>query len=67
MSRKQEITDMNDVVRLLSESINDLLELPNTITRARTIASLSNSMIKALEFAELEERVEKLEELLSRK
>ena len=56
-----EIRGMADVVTLLETTINDALSLENSLQRARTIATLANVVIKALEFATLEERVEALE------
>ena len=56
-----EIQDMADVVTLLETTINDALSLENSLQRARTIATLANVVIKALEFATLEERVAALE------
>jgi len=56
-----EIREMADVVTLLETTINDALSLENSLQRARTIATLANVVIKALEFATLAERVEALE------
>jgi len=56
-----EVREMADVVTLLETTINDALSLENSLQRARTIATLANVVIKALEFATLAERVEALE------
>jgi hypothetical protein len=61
------IKNMGDVVELLTDAVNDLLQLENSIARARAVATLSNSLIRALEFAELEERVAALELALQAK
>ncbi|MGG2059678.1 hypothetical protein [Priestia megaterium] len=54
-----------DVRRLLARVINELLlEERPTIERARVIATLSNSIIKAMEAGDLDERIKEIEELL---
>lgn len=54
-----------DVRRLLARIINELIqEEPPTIERARVIATLSNSIIKAMEAGEMEERMNELEKRL---
>ncbi|SMQ60928.1 hypothetical protein SAMN05444673_0441 [Bacillus sp. OV166] len=54
-----------DVRRMLARVINELLlEEPPTIDRARVIATLSNSIIKAMEVGELDERIRAIEEQL---
>jgi len=58
------IETMGDVVKLLEGAVNDCLALENSIARARAIATLAGTLIKALEYATLEERVEALEETL---
>ncbi|MFZ5915524.1 MAG: DUF5763 domain-containing protein [Chloroflexota bacterium] len=55
---------MADVVNLLEQTVNDVLGLENSLQRARTIATLANVIVKALEFATLAERVEALEQAL---
>ncbi|TJZ40063.1 hypothetical protein FA002_00390 [Priestia megaterium] len=54
-----------DVRRLLARVINELMhyELPS-IERARVIATLSNSIIKAMEVGELDERMKEIEKQL---
>lgn len=54
-----------DVRRLLARVINELMQKePTTIERARVIATLSNSIIKAMEVGEMDERMMKIEKLL---
>lgn len=54
-----------DVRRLLARVINELLlEEPPTIDRARVIATLSNSIIKAMEVGEMDERMREIEKQL---
>lgn len=54
-----------DVRRMLARVINELLqEEPATIDRARVIATLSNSIIKAMEVGELDERMKEIEKRL---
>ncbi|CAH0178011.1 hypothetical protein SRABI84_01353 [Peribacillus simplex] len=54
-----------DVRRLLARVINELIqEEPSSIDRARVIATLSNSIIKAMEVGELDERIKEIEKQL---
>jgi len=54
-----------DVRRLLARVMNELMQEESpTIERARVIATLSNSIIKAMEVGELDERLEKIENRL---
>ncbi len=54
-----------DVRRMLARVINELLlEEPPTIDRARVIATLSNSIIKAMEVGEMDERMREIEKQL---
>ncbi|KQU24041.1 hypothetical protein ASG65_19085 [Bacillus sp. Leaf13] len=54
-----------DVRRLLARVINELMqEEPSSIERARVIATLSNSIIKAMEVGELDERMKEIEKRL---
>lgn len=54
-----------DVRRLLARVINELMQgEPPSIERARVIATLSNSIIKAMEVGELDERLKKIEKQL---
>lgn len=54
-----------DVRRLLARVINELMkEESSSIERARVIATLSNSIIKAMEVGELDERMKEIEKRL---
>ena len=54
-----------DVRRMLARVINELLqEEPPTIDRARVIATLSNSIIKAMEVGEMDQRMHEIEKQL---
>lgn len=54
-----------DVRRLLARVINELMqEEPSSIERARVIATLSNSIIKAMEVGEMDERMREIEKQL---
>ncbi|MCT8136474.1 hypothetical protein H1D32_01005 [Anaerobacillus sp. CMMVII] len=54
-----------DVRRLLARVINELIQSePPSIERARVIATLSNSIIKAMEVGELDERLTQIEQQL---
>ena len=53
-----------DVRRLLAKVINELMQTPPTLDRARVIATLSNSIIKAMEVGELDERMKEIEKRL---
>ncbi len=55
---------MADVAALLQHTINDALQLENSIQRARTIGYLAGLLIKALDQAVLEERITQLEHVL---
>ena len=59
------LTRPQDVRRLLARVINELMqEEPSSIDRARVIATLSNSIIKAMEVGELDERMKEIEKRL---
>ena len=58
------ISNVADVVALLTQTVNDVLRLENSIQRARAIGYLAWTIIKALELADLEERVSALETAL---
>ena len=47
-----------------AEAVGDLLTLENSISRARAVATLANSLVTALNAAELEERLTALETAL---
>lgn len=54
-----------DVRRLLARIINELIQHePSSIDRARVIATLSNSIIKAMEVGEIDERMKEIEKRL---
>jgi len=55
---------MADVTALLQHTINQALQLENSIARARTLGYLAGLLIKALDIASLEERVLLLERVL---
>jgi len=55
------VQSMADVVDLLERTVNDALKMENSLQRARTIATLAGTIVKALQFATLEERVAALE------
>ena len=61
---KVSVKTMQDVVGLLEQAVNDALSLENSLQRARTVGSLASVIIRALEFATLEERVVALEAAL---
>ena len=58
------IRSVGDVVGLLEHTINDVLALENSLNRARTVGYLATAVVKALELAEMEERVAALEATL---
>jgi len=51
-----------DVVALLEGAVGDLLELENSVARARAVATLAGVVVKALEVSELEDRIARLED-----
>jgi alkanesulfonate monooxygenase SsuD/methylene tetrahydromethanopterin reductase-like flavin-dependent oxidoreductase (luciferase family) len=55
---------MADVADLLQATINDALQLENSIRRARTVGYLAGLLLKALDIATLEERVTQVEHVL---
>ena len=55
---------MRDVTLLLKRTINETLQLENSLHRARTIGYLAGFVLKALEMTTLEERVAALEAAL---
>ena len=54
---------VGDVVRLLEASVRDVLQLENSVSRARCIGYLASVAVKALEVSSLEERIQRLEQL----
>jgi len=59
------LSSVADVVVLLERTARDLLALENSISRARAVAYVASVGLKALEVAELEERLTRLEEQVS--
>jgi hypothetical protein len=55
---------MADVAALLQRTINDTLQLENSIHRARTVGYLAGLLIKALDITTLEQRITELESVL---
>ena len=55
---------MADVAALLQRTINDTLQLENSLRRARTLGYLAGRFIQALEMADLEARLTALERIL---
>lgn len=54
-----------DVRRLLARVINELMQgEPSTIERAKVLATLSNSIIKAMEAGDLDDRLKEIEKRL---
>jgi hypothetical protein len=51
-----------EIRRILLVAVSDLLGLENSVARCRTLGTLMQVALKALEVGELEERVEALEE-----
>jgi hypothetical protein len=58
---------MADVAVLLRRTINQTLQLENSLQRARTIGYLAGLVLKALEMSTLEERVAALETAFERR
>lgn len=57
-----------DVRRMLSKVINILLQDGDMSTdKAKTIATLSNTILKSMEMGELEERIQTIEKMLKEK
>ena len=63
--RKVRLNKIQDVRRLLSRIINEVLGGKITIGKANCIGQLSNIMLRAMEKGELELRIEELERLVS--
>jgi len=58
------LSSVGDVCKLLEATARDLLSLENSVSRARAIAYVSSVAIRALEIAELEQRLTRLEEMV---
>ena len=63
--RKIRLNKIQDVRRLLSRIINEVLGGEIEIGKANCIGQLSNIMLRAMEKGELELRIEELERLVS--
>ena len=63
--RKIRLNKIQDVRRLLSRIINQVMAGEIEIGKANCIGQLSNIMLRAMEKGELELRIEELERLLS--
>jgi len=50
-----------DVVQLLEETVLDVLQLENSVSRARCVGYLAGIAVRALEVSDLEARLTKLE------
>ncbi len=55
------LSTVADIRRLLEVAVLDTLSLENSVARARTLAYLAQTALKALELADLEERLAVLE------
>ena len=55
------VRSVDDVRALLETTINELRTLENSVSRARTTATLATVTLKAFEIGELEQRIEALE------
>jgi len=55
---------MADVATLLRRTIDDTFQLENSLQRARTLGYLANLFLKALDMADLEQRVMAIERAL---
>lgn len=53
-----------DVLALVRRAVVDVLQLENSIARARAVATLANTALQALQVADLAERLTALEEAL---
>lgn len=56
------LASLADVVRLVEGAVGDVLELENSIARARAVGYLAGIAVKALEVSELEQRIVQLEQ-----
>ena len=63
--RKIRLNKVQDVRRLLSRIINEVLGGKLDNNKANCIGQLSNIMLRAMEKGELEQRIEELERLVS--
>ena len=58
------LRSVSDVVVVLEGAMRDLLTLENSVSRARACGYLCGQAVRALEVADLEERLARLEELV---
>ncbi|QTL47323.1 hypothetical protein [Priestia aryabhattai] len=64
-TRNIRVNKPQDVRRMLAKVINILLQDgPMTIDKAKTIATLSNTIMKSMELGDLSDRMNKLEQEL---
>lgn len=63
-----DIQSVQDVLKILSEALNELRRCPtdNTLSKCRAIAYMCSIAIPAVEKGELEKRIEALEEIQSK-
>jgi len=59
--RVVQLDTLADVVRLVEGAVGDLLQLENSVSRARAVGYLAGIAVKALQVSELEERIARLE------
>ena len=62
-----QIREVRGVLPLLDQAVRDVLELENSVARARTIGYLVTVALKALELTTLEDRVSALENALAKR
>lgn len=55
------IASVGDVLKVITDAINDCLRLENSIARARALGGLAGAALKAFEVSELEQRIAALE------
>jgi hypothetical protein len=58
------LADVGDVLPILERAINDLLQLENSVARARALGYLCGQAVKVFEVTDLERRLEALESAL---
>lgn len=61
-ARSVQLGSVADVVKVVERALSDLLSLENSIARARAVAQLAGAALKALELAQLEQRILALEQ-----
>ena len=62
-----QLREIRGVLPLLDQAVRDVLELENSVARARTIGYLVTVALKALELTTLEDRVSALENALAKR